>query len=240
MKERAKKWYAENTDRAKENGQKWKKENPTYLSEWKAHNAEHVQETQKQWRKANAESLQRYEKERYAADAEVFRAKTRAWTAAHPEAPRANHLRSSYDMSLDEYAYLLDRQNGACATCRLFCEANKVLSVDHDHATGNVRGLLCNKCNVALGCVRDNPTTLRNLAEYLEKHLDATRVLARLSARVVSTSVCNTQNDSREGTPQPGGDASPSNERALHEHPKVVNLSERGQLPEEPSGPEGE
>ena len=40
--------------------------------------------------------------------------------------------------------------------------------LDHDHATGKFRGWLCHSCNVALGCVRDNPAILRKLASYLE------------------------------------------------------------------------
>jgi hypothetical protein len=42
------------------------------------------------------------------------------------------------------------------------------LVVDHCHETGEYRGVICDPCNRALGCVRDNPNTLRGLAEYLE------------------------------------------------------------------------
>lgn len=56
----------------------------------------------------------------------------------------------------------------------LFCDAcgqrhgARAFHLDHDHATGRFRGWLCHHCNVALGCVRDNPETLRKLASYLE------------------------------------------------------------------------
>jgi len=74
-----------------------------------------------------------------------------------------------YSLTLDEYNALLAGQNHKCAICgkdpdretRRFC-------VDHDHQTGKVRGLLCNKCNVGLANFTDNPGTLRAAAHYLE------------------------------------------------------------------------
>lgn len=50
------------------------------------------------------------------------------------------------------------------------CGSGKKICVDHCHRTGRVRGFLCDACNITLGKVKDNPTTLRRLAEYLEKN----------------------------------------------------------------------
>ena len=49
------------------------------------------------------------------------------------------------------------------------CGKGGVLSLDHDHSTGRVRGWLCPGCNSALGYAYDNPDTLRSLAAYLER-----------------------------------------------------------------------
>lgn len=49
------------------------------------------------------------------------------------------------------------------------CGSTKRICYDHNHQSGIFRGWLCNACNVALGCVSDNPETLRKLADYLEK-----------------------------------------------------------------------
>lgn len=57
-------------------------------------------------------------------------------------------LKSRYDLSVDQYAELLLMQGGACAVCRIVVEK---LHVDHCHNTGQVRGLLCHKCNIRLG-----------------------------------------------------------------------------------------
>ena len=51
--------------------------------------------------------------------------------------------------------------------------ADKVANVDHCHTTGKIRGLLCRKCNTAIGLLNDNATVLRLAAEYLDEHASA-------------------------------------------------------------------
>jgi hypothetical protein len=73
-----------------------------------------------------------------------------------------------YGIGIEEYEEMLTHQNGKC-----ICGAEtgrsdrKSLFVDHDHDTGLIRGLLCNKCNRAIGLV-DDPASLRALADYIE------------------------------------------------------------------------
>lgn len=64
----------------------------------------------------------------------------------------------------DQYARLYTEQSGRCAIC---LEKPKTLRVDHDHATGVLRGLLCHNCNVGLGQFYDAPALLRRAAKYL-------------------------------------------------------------------------
>ena len=59
----------------------------------------------------------------------------------------------------------LAEQAGNCGICKLPM-SNPVR--DHNHTTNQPRGLLCDPCNRMLGAARDNPTTLRNAADYLE------------------------------------------------------------------------
>ena len=49
------------------------------------------------------------------------------------------------------------------------CASTKRICYDHNHQNGEFRGWLCNACNIALGCVNDNPNTLRALADYLQR-----------------------------------------------------------------------
>lgn len=72
------------------------------------------------------------------------------------------------DFTWDEYLLIHDKQDGKCAIC---CsdesELAKKLAVDHDHATGRVRGLLCDDCNLAIGRLQDSPKILRRALDYL-------------------------------------------------------------------------
>lgn len=87
---------------------------------------------------------------------------------------RANHNVRLYGLTHDDYAAMLDAQGGVCAICSqpetMTYKGNpKSLCVDHDHATGKVRGLLCAACNFALGKFQDDPARLRTAAAYLEQ-----------------------------------------------------------------------
>lgn len=79
-----------------------------------------------------------------------------------------------YGLSASEYQILVDEQNNRCAICSRPESATRrgkvrTLCVDHNHKTRVIRGLLCNRCNTALGLVNDSSTTLKRAAEYLGK-----------------------------------------------------------------------
>ena len=94
------------------------------------------------------------------------------WIKNNPEGQSAIALRSrlkyKYGLSLDQYNQMLTEQGG-CAICGTTEPGGKYgrFHVDHDHKTGEVRGLLCNGCNVGLGHFRDHPERLNKAAEYL-------------------------------------------------------------------------
>lgn len=81
---------------------------------------------------------------------------------------REHNWEQRYGITKTDYEELLVIQNGVCAICH---RTNKgsALCVDHCHATGKVRGLLCGTCNRAIGWLGDNAATVRAAAEYLEK-----------------------------------------------------------------------
>jgi hypothetical protein len=69
----------------------------------------------------------------------------------------------------DYYEILLEQQKGCCTIC-LKTESRKGaphLSVDHNHKTGDIRGLLCSKCNIGLGYFNDDKTLLKKAIDYL-------------------------------------------------------------------------
>lgn len=67
-----------------------------------------------------------------------------------------------------KYDDMLASQGGVCAICKNKCSKNKRLSFDHCHASGKLRGLLCDRCSVGLGNFRDSISSLRQAIQYLE------------------------------------------------------------------------
>lgn len=96
----------------------------------------------------------------------------------NPLLGRDAYLRRSYGISLVQYETQLASQNGVCAICReLPVQRRKTdrqpsLHVDHDHTTGEFRGLLCFGCNVALGALKDDPALFERSALYLKGALN--------------------------------------------------------------------
>ena len=79
---------------------------------------------------------------------------------------RTYHLKRRYGITAAEADAMLATQGGVCAICR----AAPAVHVDHDHATGAVRALLCFNCNGGLGQFHDDPAVLLAALAYLEKH----------------------------------------------------------------------
>lgn len=73
----------------------------------------------------------------------------------------------TYGISVEEYGHMYLRQRGQCAICKIRPHRADPLAVDHDHATGAVRGLLCRTCNIGLGCFKDNLASLGRAVAYL-------------------------------------------------------------------------
>jgi len=80
---------------------------------------------------------------------------------------RAAALKHEYGLSPEQYMDILDQQGGVCALCGR-PPKSKSLSVDHDHETGQIRGLLCPPCNSALGRLGDAIDGLHRAVAYLE------------------------------------------------------------------------
>lgn len=86
-------------------------------------------------------------------------------------------LKTNYGMTLEDFEEILKTQNYSCAVCMKHVDEvtsgmakyNK-LSVDHDHSTGKIRGLLCVNCNLGLGNFADTEEILLSAIEYLRKH----------------------------------------------------------------------
>lgn len=93
----------------------------------------------------------------------------KGWRAANPGRHREHSVKSLYGLSAEAYHALLTAQKSVCAICQRPPMGRGELHVDHDHTTGVVRGLLCQKCNQGLGQLDDSPERLRQALAYLAR-----------------------------------------------------------------------
>jgi hypothetical protein len=97
-------------------------------------------------------------------------------------------LKRYYGLTLETYNVMLAAQGGVCAICKgaetyqpKTYDGPKALSVDHNHATGAIRGLLCSRCNYMIGHSMENPDVLIEGAAYLRKHNGEVRTAPTLT-----------------------------------------------------------
>ena len=107
---------------------------------YRARHPEIIQERNRQWRESNQEARSEY---------------------AH-----GYHILQKYGLTRESYQQMLLDQNGVCAICEQASE--KRLAVDHDHTTGEVRGLVCTICNLLISHVERNPDLVNRALEYLQ------------------------------------------------------------------------
>jgi hypothetical protein len=112
--------------------------------------------------------------QRRKAESEEFRAQRR-------ESARALRFRKKFGITRADYDQMLAAQGGVCAICgsderSINQGVERMLAVDHDHNTGKVRGILCERCNRAIGLLKDSPAILRRAANYIEQHAEQTDV----------------------------------------------------------------
>src|SRR5689334_8320610 len=96
--------------------------------------------------------------------------KTKRYLRRRPSAEqkRAYDSRHKFGVAINESDILL-AQNGKCAICLAEFGDKLKPQLDHSHATGKIRGLLCRNCNLGIGLFRDNPEFLNSAREYLSK-----------------------------------------------------------------------
>lgn len=93
-----------------------------------------------------------------------------AYYRSNIEKFRDYDLRRHYGIGLEDFNRILAEQNGRCAVCATDEPGGRGrFHVDHNHKTGEVRGLLCSHCNLGVGHFKDSPTLLKAAAYYLQR-----------------------------------------------------------------------
>lgn len=81
------------------------------------------------------------------------------------------HLKRAYGITKAQYERMVKKQKGRCAVCG--DRPKRRLHVDHDHETGEIRGLLCSGCNGGLGLFKDSIPNLQAAIQYLSENSDS-------------------------------------------------------------------
>ncbi len=134
------------------------------MAKWRSENAEQIAAYQTVWKEENREHLLGYAREYNS-------------TYYHQEhAVAARHVQrvGKYGLTPDQFNQMWSEQNGLCLICEHPMEprgrSNKSSHIDHNHETGEVRGILCRGCNHGLGNFGDDPAVLQAAVYYLLEH----------------------------------------------------------------------
>lgn len=168
--ERMREWRAANPEEAKARA---KKHRESAAPEQKAAQAERM----RKWREANKAQVKAYQEQWKSKNVENIAEYQQKYNAEYRKRDEVQHqafirnLSSNYGISHDDFNRMWEGQNGQCAVCgfNLVPRGRTKYSacVDHNHDTGEIRGLLCRGCNHGIGCLKDSPDVLFFAAMYL-------------------------------------------------------------------------
>lgn len=131
-----------------------------YNREWRARNREHVNAGQRQARAKHPERYKGYDKKYY--------------DKKTPEQITAEVRKKMYGIDASDWEKLFNKQGRCCAICKATEPGgNRPWHTDHCHKTGPVRGILCKRCNMVLGFVKDDVELLKKLVAYLRRFTPA-------------------------------------------------------------------
>lgn len=176
-KEYNKKYYEEHKEAERQRCLKWYHENKDKLDKktLKEYHDAYYQANKERWPRRTKEQQDQYNatrREKYASDDEYREAQkqlVKEYWQANPRVRKNQRLRQ-YNITIEEYEEMLEAHGHKCAICGYSDKSSPKFfpMVDHDHASGKVRGILCSNCNTAIGKMKDNPELLKRAAEYLE------------------------------------------------------------------------
>lgn len=97
---------------------------------------------------------------------------SKAYRLAHPDRVRANQLKHRFGLTLEQWNALFDQQGACCAVCRTTDPGKRGWCVDHAHVARDdgsyfIRGILCNRCNIAIGMLSDNVEVMQRAIDYV-------------------------------------------------------------------------
>lgn len=180
----SRKWQSENREKCNKASKKWRdanKEKQRMLCRnWHSKNSEIVNAKKRLARV----SMSPEEKEK-------LLIKNRESDNLRNENPKRNeqhyksYIKRHYNLTLEQYAEMVEAQDNVCFICKqpetfVNYKSKTVvrLAVDHNHDTGEIRKLLCRRCNNVLGTIGEDTSLLQAMIDYLKQHQTALKVVA--------------------------------------------------------------
>ena len=123
-------------------------------------NRDRLNRQQKEWRAKNIDKEKEYRKRWYLRSRSPEQLEKEKWA----------QIKYRYDLEKEDYERILEDQDNKCKVCGKEFDSNSRstrLHIDHCHGSDEVRGFLCNNCNIGLGYFCDDPKILQSAAEYL-------------------------------------------------------------------------
>ena len=124
-------------------------------------------EATNRWRLRNKEKVDIQRREYRKTNSATCIARTMKWYVKNKDRAKDSVYRRKYGLTLEKYNEMFLERGGKCDICG---KQNKLV-VDHCHKSNEVRGLLCDRCNVAIGCLEDDLKRIRSAADYIERNL---------------------------------------------------------------------
>lgn len=178
------KWYADHREEIKQKALANKEENSAKRKQKYEDNKEKMLEKQKIYRENNKEKVAKAKakcyqeskeeylqkrKEYYQQNKEKICANVKKYQNENKEFIKERNRKKLYGIEPGTYDKMMLEQDNKCCICHIELDKCKQISIDHCHTTGDVRGLLCSRCNLMLGMVEDNTDILESAIKYLSK-----------------------------------------------------------------------
>ena len=142
--------------------------NRTY---YKAHREKMIEKS-RQYRSIHRDKRNEYNRKYRMRHYDKVVAANKLWRKQNPDKAKAIRRKERlkrYGITQEEYNKILDRQDGKCAICRIqFGSTKRSFAVDHNHETNEVRGILCHRCNQAIGLLREDPAIIARAISYVQ------------------------------------------------------------------------
>lgn len=138
---------------------------PCWTREYNARNAERVRAVREEWVEKNRDRERAKYKRYREKNPEKVREAFQKWREKTPQYFRDRHLFKKYGLTIADFLKLIEEQNGVCA----ICQEAPATAVDHNHETGQVRGILCSQCNSLIGYAREQEAVLFAAVTYLRE-----------------------------------------------------------------------